>query len=119
MPRILVLDDDEPLGQTLCEALSTDGHDPYLSTSLPFALELLDGAPVDLILTNVGRSAGDELDLSRVQVLRERVPDAKIVVFTGHAQARSLDLEQLGIFAVLPKPADLNQLMAVINEALD
>jgi len=119
MPRILVLDDDEPLGQTLCEALSTDGHDTYMSTSLPFALELLDGSPVELILTNVGRSGGDELDLSRVQMLRERVPDAKIVVFTGHMQARTFDLEQLGVFAVLPKPADLNQLMAVINEALD
>ena len=119
MPRILVLEDDQPLGRTVCEALAHEGHEPSLATSLPAALEALDRAPVDLVITNVGRMQGDRLDLQRIQVLRERAPTAKVIVFTGHAQARQLKLDELGLAAVVLKPADLGQLMAAVTRALD
>src|SRR6266542_688600 len=99
MPRILVLDDDEPLGQPLCDALTSEGHDVCLASHVPLALEMLDCAPVDLILTNVGRASGGEPDLSRLHLLRHKNPEAKIVVFTGHPHARRLDFDGLGIAA--------------------
>jgi len=90
-----------------------------VASHLPLALEMLDSVPVDLILTNVGRAPGGELDLSRIHLLRHRNPEAKMVVFTGHPQARRLDFDGLGIAAVLMKPADLEQLCAAITNALD
>ena len=119
MPRILVLDDDEPLGRTLGEALTDDGHEVRVATTLTVALDLLESAAADLILTNVGRPTVDGLDIDRIHTLRARVPRAKIVIFTGHPQALDLDLDELGVAAVLLKPADLNQLMGVITDALD
>ena len=119
MPRILVLEDDEPLRLTLGDAFTIEGYDVRLCPDLSTALEVLEIESVDVILTNVGRMLGEDIDLSRIPALKRRAPLAKIVLFTGHAQASGLDLRELGIAAVLLKPADLQKLQAVIRDVLD
>jgi DNA-binding response OmpR family regulator len=119
MPRILVLEDDESLRLTLGDAFVIEGYAVTLCPGLASALQALENESVDVILTNFGRTPGDDIDTSRVTVLRQQAPLAKIVLFTGHAQANSLDLRELGIAAVLLKPADLEKLQAVIRDVLD
>jgi DNA-binding NtrC family response regulator len=119
VPRILIVDDDEPLRLILQEALSGAGYDVRIAESINSCIDRFDHCRVDLVLTNVGRLRGDELDVSHIQLLHDRAPNVRIIVFTGHVHARRLNLEELGIASVLLKPADLDDLQRLVASLLD
>ncbi len=115
--RIVVVDDEEPLGQVLAELLRLQGHEVEAFTDPGKALEHLVRAPADLLFTDLGMPAmsGWEV-LRRARALR---PDLPIVLVTGWGE--QLDPEQVraqGASALVAKPYRMETILSTVAELL-
>jgi len=110
--RILLVDDDAHILETLQDILEAVGYDVQSAESGSAALEKLKAAPVHLMIVdyNLLDTTGVELALKA----REICPDAVIVLMTGEA---SVDLEPAKsiIHSVLTKPVNPPELLALIK----
>ncbi|WP_372604155.1 ActR/PrrA/RegA family redox response regulator transcription factor [Actibacterium sp.] len=110
---LLLVDDDEPFLKRLARAMEKRGFETHTAGSVAEGKAIaLTRAPayavVDLRLED-----GNGLDV--VEVLREKRPDARIVVLTGYgAIATAVAAVKIGATDYLSKPADANDITAAL-----
>jgi two-component system NtrC family sensor kinase len=81
--RVLVVDDEEPVGALLARLLRELGHRPEVVTSGEDALKILAGEPIDLILTDVKMPGMSGFDLHRAVQQRDPELAQRVVFVTG------------------------------------
>ena len=118
--RILVVDDDLGIRQTLAELLAAEGCVVSTAGDGAEALEALGRAPVDLVLSDVVMPRMDGYEL--FTTVRERFPDLPILMMTAfhydrdHVIKRSRMEGLAGV--IFKKPVDPDRLRAALIEAL-
>lgn len=113
MPKVLVIDDNRPFAENLCEILEEAGHEVVIATSGEEALQRVAGASFDVMLSDMRmpEMGGAEL-VHRMRQLDPGLPALVITAFT-----RDNDLErarQEGLLAILPKPVPIPVLLSLI-----
>jgi DNA-binding response OmpR family regulator len=108
---VLIVEDDESIGSGLRVAISNAGFDARWVASGNAALDDIESRSPDLILLDLGLPDMDGVALCRR--LRERLPDAAIVILT----ARTAEFEVVialdaGADDYVTKPFRLNELLA-------
>jgi CheY-like chemotaxis protein len=111
-PTILLVDDDPALRQAMELILADEGYRVHTARHGGEALALLDGHPPDLILCDVTMPVLDGPGL--LAEVRRRGHPVPIVLMS--AVVRSVRTEP-GLW-FLPKPCDLEELLAVVARAL-
>lgn len=118
--KILVIDDDRLVRESIRKILKKAGFDPVLTPNASEALERARQEEFDLIVSDIKMPG-----MNGVQAVREirrlfnenSRKDIPIVFITGYADlSKGLDAEQLG--EVILKPFDLNHLVTIIREYL-
>lgn len=110
--RVLVVD-DEPSIRLLCRVnLELDGHVVLEADSLATAREALAELDVDLVLLDV-HLRGERSD-ALIGECHARRPPVPVVLVTGSADARETGLSSAD--AALPKPFELDQLLAAVRD---
>jgi DNA-binding NtrC family response regulator len=115
--RVLVVEDERYVRDSLGELLASRGFDAHLEASAETALAWLARAPVDVVLTDLRLGGADGLDLVR----RVRAIDAElpVVVLTGHGTiASAIACVRAGATDYLLKPADPDVLEVCLERAL-
>ena len=114
--QILVVDDDQAIGDLIRDVLREEGHEIAFVEHLERAAP--DLAP-DLIITDLVGVHGYDTDVARAVLsrVRERYPDVPIIVCTGHEQALR-ESAQLGAAAVVRKPFTLEALVKTVADAI-
>jgi len=111
--RILVVDDDAVFREELAELLRDDGHAVAAEPSVAKAIATLEGAAVDLVLTDLKMPRQSGLELLRE--VRARWPRTIVVVITGFATVDSaLEAMKLGAFDYIRKPFRIEQVRATL-----
>jgi two-component system response regulator HydG len=115
--RILIVDDDPSMGETLVSFLNRAGFNASSCTSASDALAFLELNGVDTIVTDLNMDGMNGIELcERVAVLRPGLP---VIVMTGlgaaHARTKALGA---GAYGFLTKPVDVHLLRATIDRAL-
>jgi CheY-like chemotaxis protein len=118
--RLLLVDDDDLIRDTMTEMLEGEGYDLLATASGADALRLLDaGEAVDLVLSDLSMPDMDGLTL--IQETKRRRPGTPAILLTGHADdmaAAAADVGAAADFSLLRKPIALNQLTTVIESTL-
>ena len=106
-PRVLVVDDEEPVMLTIQGILDLDGYDVTGTMSGQAALELLRAEQFDVVLTDLRLQDGIEgMDLLRE--LRGRASDTVAIMLTGYASVDSaVTALREGAYDYLVKPCDV------------
>jgi PAS domain S-box-containing protein len=117
--RVLVVDDEEMVGEFIAELLESWGIDVTVCNSALEAKARFDGDPArfDLVLTDQTMPKLTGLELARMLVLSR--PDLPVVLYTGFSD--NLDAEQVrsaGVQALIRKPVDPAALFAVLRSHL-
>ena len=116
--RILLVEDEAVARENLAHILTKQGHKVSQAPSGEAALELLAVEEFDLVLTDVRMR-----DVSGLMVLAEAkrlYPDCEVVVMTGYATVDSaVEAMRGGACHYLTKPFSLDELRAVVAEAMD
>jgi two-component system, OmpR family, alkaline phosphatase synthesis response regulator PhoP len=115
--RILLVEDERNVAETLVERLGAEGFQVRRADSVMSARRALSDAEVDLALLDVGLPDGNGFELART--VRERAPRTAIIFLTAHASAedRIRGLE-LGADDYVGKPFHFRELLLRIHNCL-
>ncbi len=102
---ILLLDDDEPFLRRLAKAMEKRGFEVETAGSVTAGRAIATARPPAYAVVDLRLEDGNGLDV--VEVLREKRPDARVVVLTGYgAIATAVAAVKIGAVDYLSKPAD-------------
>lgn len=112
-PSLLIVDDDEIFVNRLGRAMEKRGFQPKLALGVRDAEQIIADAPPAYAVVDLRLEDGHGLDV--VDLLRERRPDARIIVLTGYgAIATAVAAVKMGAIDYLAKPADANDVMSAL-----
>lgn len=102
---LLLLDDDEPFLRRLAKAMEKRGFEVETAGSVAAGSAIATARPPAYAVCDLRLEDGNGLDV--VEILREKRPDARIVVLTGYgAIATAVAAVKIGATDYLSKPAD-------------
>lgn len=114
--RIMLVDDEKEFVQTLSERLKTRQLDSSIAYSGEQALEMADQETPEVIVLDLMMPGIDGIETLRR--LKQTHPDVEVIILTGHGSERERQAaEELGAFAYLRKPVDIDDLARVMREA--
>jgi two-component system response regulator PilR (NtrC family) len=114
---VLVVDDEPDLLELLELTLSRMGLDTTRAQSVNDALRLLDREPFDLCLTDMRLPDGEGLRV--VEYITQKALDVPVAVITAFGSAENaVAALKAGAFDYLAKPVALEQLRALVKQAL-
>ncbi|MES0350910.1 MAG: sigma-54 dependent transcriptional regulator [Desulfobacteria bacterium] len=115
--NILVIDDDAFMRDACNQALSRQGHSVTLAESGREGLGLLEKWSFDLILLDLRMP--DEDGLSILATIKERDPEANVVIITGYGTIKTaVQAIKLGAFDFIAKPFTPDELVNLVNRVL-
>ena len=117
-PRILFVDDEPNIRQTLPEILRMHGFEVVVAATVPEALRIISDQSFDVLLSdlNIGEP-GDGFTV--VSAMRRIQPSAATIILTGYPAFESaLRAIQSQVDDYLVKPADVKFLVEKIRERL-
>ena len=115
--RVLVVEDDQTLRETLGEVMSDDGHEVRLAMDGREALELLSGWEADLIILDLMMPRMDAYRFREVQRRNAIAPDARVLILSAIPDLDTAG-RQLEADAWVAKPFLLDPMLDVINDLL-
>jgi two-component system response regulator PilR (NtrC family) len=116
-PKVLVIDDEPDLLELLELTLSRMGLDTTRAESVGEAIRLLDREQYDLCLTDMRLPDGEGLRV--VEHINQKGLDVPVAVITAYGSAENaVAALKAGAFDYLAKPVALEQLRALVKQAL-
>src|SRR5205809_4963466 len=116
-PRVLLVDDEPDLLELLELTLSRMGLDTTRAESVAEAIRLLDSDSFDLCLTDMRLPDGPGLKV--VEHINQKGLDLPVAVITAYGSAENaVAALKAGAFDYLAKPVALEQLRALVKQAL-
>jgi two-component system response regulator HydG len=116
--RVLIIDDEPLHAEAVAESLQRMGHDCTIATSGTEGARKIEQDDFDVILTDLLME--DMNGLAILRKARRELPEAEVVVITGHADYKSaVEAMKQGAFNYLEKPVDMAQLRAIVDKAAE
>ncbi|KAJ57219.1 chemotaxis protein CheY [Actibacterium mucosum KCTC 23349] len=110
---LLLVDDDEPFVRRLARAMEKRGFETETAESVAQGKAIGTARPPAYAVVDLRLEDGNGLEV--VELLREKRPDARIVVLTGYgAIATAVSAVKMGATDYLAKPADANDITAAL-----
>lgn len=112
--KILLLDDDQSYGAVLKRQLTRKQFDVCYISEGAELLDQCESFKPDCVLLDL--NLGNSSSLPYISNVRQRLPNAKILMVTGYASiATTVSAIKAGADDYLPKPIDLTNLIAAIG----
>jgi DNA-binding NtrC family response regulator len=118
---VLLVDDEAKILNALASAVRADGHEVVALTDPREALRLLGQRLVDVLVIDNLMPELSGLDLIReLASLTAPTERPQVIMMTAHATVESaIEAMRLGAFDYLQKPFEIDELLVVVNRALD
>lgn len=113
--KILIVDDDNHVLETIAELLGSSGFDVISATSAESAMEILKGIKVCAVLTDFIMPGMNGLDFA--EKVAKNQPKIPIVVYTG-ADIEDFKSVFSNVHSVLRKPAHPETLIEALKKAI-
>lgn len=122
MAKILVIDDERAIRNTLKEILEFEGYTVDVAENGRAGLERALAGAYDLIFTDIKMPEMDGMEFLHAyhEGMAQHGEEAPVVVITGHGSVDSaVDALKGGAFDFIQKPLDLNRLLVTSKHALE
>jgi DNA-binding NtrC family response regulator len=117
-PRVLAVDDEQVVCESIRRVLGEEGYNISTSTSSREGLELLRREHFDLLLLDIKMPEMDGIELLRAA--RDVSPETEVLIITGYATIETaVEAIKLGAFDYLEKPVSPPQLIVAAARALE
>ncbi len=118
MTRILVIDDEKSIRNTLKDILEYEKYEVDLAEDGLQGIECFKEHEHDVVLCDIKMPKMDGLEV--LEKLFTITPDVSVVMISGHGNIdTAVDAIKKGAFDFIEKPLDLNRLLVTIRNALD
>ena len=115
---ILIVDDEEGLREALVRLLEEEGYAVLAAENGEQALEILQHAHIDLVLTEMRMPGMDGIEL--LKKIHERHGDLGVIILTGYGQIETyIEAMNFGALAYVSKPFKVSELKFIVNKVLN
>ena len=116
--RVLIIDDDEAVRETLRANLEDCGFQVNEAIDGEQGFQLIDERnPPHVVITDIIMPRREGLET--IAAIRKKFPDLKLIAISGGGRSKTMDFlelaEKVGAHAVLPKPLDLDVLEKTVR----
>ena len=117
-PRILVIDDESAIRDSLKMILEYDGYEVQGAATGQDGLVIVDRDQPELVLLDIKMAGMDGLEvLQRLKAGHEALP---VVMISGHATvSTAVEATKLGAFDFIEKPLSTERVLVTVRNALD
>jgi two-component system response regulator CpxR len=114
--KVLLVDDEKDFVQVLSERLQTRSMESAIAYNGEEALSILESDEPDVMVLDLKMPGIDGIETLRR--VKSSHPDTEVIILTGHGSEREEALAgELGAFAYLHKPVDIDELAKIMKEA--
>ncbi len=118
MSRILVIDDERAIRNTLKEVLEYEKYEVDLAEDGPKGLEMFASNAYDIVLCDIKMAKMDGIEV--LGKIFEESSHTPVVMISGHGNIdTAVEAIKKGAYDFLEKPLDLNRLLITIRNAID
>ena len=118
MAKILVIDDERSIRNTLKDILEFEKHKVTLAENGKQGLETALNEFFDIIFSDIKMPEMDGIEL--LEQLREKEVEAPVIMISGHGNIETaVDCIKKGAFDFIEKPIDLSRLLVTVRNALE
>ena len=116
--RILIAEDDARIGDLLAEVLRREGREIVVVEDGLRAVEAMEEAPFDILVTDLNMPGMGGLELMRRA--KERNPHVLVIIVTGYASLDSaIQAVKEGAYDYIRKPFKVDELQISVDNACD
>ena len=118
MPHLLLVDDEESLRSVVAERLTDEGYQVTQASDGEAAVKALDGFAFDVIVSDLRLPGVDGRQV--IEAALTQYPGIIAIVVTGYGTVKdAVDMIKLGAADFIAKPFQFDELMHVLNKALE
>ncbi|HHT21936.1 MAG TPA: sigma-54-dependent Fis family transcriptional regulator [Bacteroidales bacterium] len=118
MAKILVIDDERSIRNTMKDILEFEKHRVVLAENGRVGLDTAIHDEFDLIFSDIKMPEMDGMEL--LDELQEKGVEAPVVMISGHGNiSTAVECIKKGAFDFIEKPIDLNRMLVTVRNALD
>jgi DNA-binding NtrC family response regulator len=116
--KILVVDDEKSIRNTMKDILSYEGHDVLLAEKGKEALKMVANTPFDLVFCDIKMPEMDGVEV--LEKLQESYPELPVVMISGHGTIEvAVDCIRKGAYDFIEKPLDLNRILIAMRNGTE
>ena len=120
MAKLLIIDDERGIRNTLREILADEGHEVEVAENGKQGLEMAQAKAFDLIFSDIKMPEMDGIEVLKALKEGEEAIDTPIVMISGHGDVETaVQALKLGAYDFLLKPLDLNRILITTKNALE
>ncbi|MFM7053888.1 MAG: sigma-54-dependent transcriptional regulator [Bacteroidota bacterium] len=118
MPKILIIDDERSIRNTLKEILTYEGFEVVEAQDGLEGLKAVEKAKFDVILCDIKMPKMDGIEV--LEKIQEMASETPVVIVSGHGNIdTAVEAIKKGAFDYIAKPLDLNRTLVTIRNAMD
>lgn len=116
--RILIIDDETPIQESLSGILEDEGFDTVCASSAEDGIKLLHEENIDLLLLDIW--LGDNMDgMTALGKIKDSFPHTPVVMISGHGTIETaVQATRKGAFDFIEKPLSYDKIILAINNGL-
>jgi len=118
MHKILIVDDESAIRQSLKGVLEDEGYEAQTAESGEACLESLRRRPFDIVLLDIWLPGADGLEI--LESVRELEHPPEVIIISGHGTIETaVRATKLGAYDFLEKPLSIEKTLILIKNAID
>lgn len=118
MPKVLIVDDEEVIRQTLIDILEYEDYEIEIAQDGKEAVQKIEQGGLDAVLCDIKMPKMDGLEV--LDAVAPRFPELPIIMISGHGTLETaVEAVKMGAYDYISKPPDLNRLLITLRNALD
>ena len=116
--RILVIDDERPIRNSMKEILSDEGYEVDVAENGASALEMVEKVKYDVIFCDIKMPGMDGIEV--LDKLGEAGVESSVIMISGHGDIdTAVECIRKGAYDFIQKPLDLNRILITVKNATD
>lgn len=120
MAKLLIIDDERGIRNTLKEILADEGHEVDVAENGKQGFDMAQAKSYDLIFSDIKMPEMDGIEFLTALKSGDDPSDAPIVMISGHGDVETaVQALKLGAYDFLLKPLDLNRILITTKNALE
>lgn len=117
MAKILVVDDERSIRNTLMDILESENHEVVVAANGEIALEKAANETFDLVFSDIKMPKVDGIEV--LESMKKLHPETKMILISGHGNIETaVECIKKGAFDFIEKPIEFDRLLSVVKDAL-
>lgn len=118
MAKILIVDDQRSIRNTIKELLEMESHSTLTVGDAMEALEIIEREKIDMVISDIKMPTMDGIEL--LSKIKATHPDIAVIMISGHGDIlTAVDCMHKGAYDFIEKPIEMNRLLVTVRNGLE